>query len=233
MYIKLQNYHKRMTTLNDYTRETLISLRIEQQDHNFMGKSISESRQCSNPKSVSQRRTKLMGIKRYKRTLSKSILCDKQISCSSFENPSLLKKYNDGKKEESPTVKNVCFNLLKLKSMMSLNNIFVSFCCYNNTNKTSATSSTTSQQIQGGKSDSNNIIIRRNESKRRRSRGRRSVVAVIMQLCLFLLSCLSIVSYVESFQSNCPTICTCKWKNGKKKLLHLLLPIFQYFQQHI
>jgi len=220
-----------MTTLNDYTRETLISLRIEHQDHNFMGKSINESRQCSNPKSVNQRKTELMGIKPYKRTLSKSIICDKQIICSSFENPKLLMKYNDGKKEESSTLKNVCFNLLKLKSMMSLNNIFVSFCCYNYTNKTSATSSTTSQQIQGGKSDSNNIIIRRNESKRRRSRGRRSVVAVIMQLCLFLLSCLSIVSYVESFQSNCPTICTCKWKNGKKKFL--LFPIFQYLQQHI
>ena len=140
--------------------------------------------------------------------LSNLIFCDTQIQKRCCEKPNLLMKYTKGKQNNLTTLKNVCFDLLIMKST-NLHNKFVSFCCYNNTNKTSA------NQILRSKCDSNTI-------RRRRSQSR---VVVIMQLCLFLLSCLSIVSYVESFQSNCPSICTCKWKNGKDKLFNIYLCI--------
>ena len=82
-----------MTKFNDYAHENVISLRVENEDHNFMGKSIIESRQCSNPKRAKKQRAELMGIKRYKRALSNSIFCDKQITSNSFESPKLLIKY--------------------------------------------------------------------------------------------------------------------------------------------
>ena len=192
------------------TQDDIILPRIENQDHNFIGNSI-DKMQCScGSNCEDKRRTKIQKSERCKRKLSNSISCDKQIKPPFSERPNLLIKYNEGREKSSLTLRNVCFDLLKLKSI-NLHNKFVSFCCYNNTNNKTRASITTSQHIRGSKSDSNNVRRRR----RRQGIQGRGVVSVIMQLCLFLLSCLSILSYVESFQSNCPTICTCKWKNGK------------------
>ena len=199
-----------MTT--NCTQRTSSDPRVEHQDHNFMGKTTSKgqcfpSEQCEGDEGIkmvgNNGDTKFVPTGK----LSNLTFCDTQIKNRCCENTNLLMKYNK-RKEKKLTLKNVCFDLLKMKGT-NLHNKFVSFCCYNNTNKTSA------NQILRSKCDSNTI-------RRRRSQSR---VVVIMQLCLFLLSCLSIVSYVESFQSNCPTICTCKWKNGKNKVFNTYLCI--------
>ena len=129
----------------------------------------------------------------------------------------LMMKYDKGK-QKSLTVKNVCFNLLKIN--LFLHNKFVSFCCYNNTNKSHHNSNSSSTGW-----EHNETIMKRSNQEVNRKRGSTNLhrgvggssVVVIMQLCLFLLTCLSIISNVESFQS-CPSICTCKWKNGKTTL---------------
>ena len=172
--------------------------------------------------------------------------CDKQINPNPFKK---LKRETENsshipsniKDKSFLTLKNVCFYLLKLRSTITNllllmiinlhNDKFVSFgsCWFNNTNKTSVkvgtttTKSTHQNQIRESKSDSNNIQQQRRRNNKREHRSRGNVGAVIMQLCLFLLSCLSIVSYVESFQSNCPSICTCKWKNGKTYSIFLFI----------
>ena len=235
--------------MNTYNVSEVITpnqLRTEHKDHNFVGKLIPKMPQqcCSIVPCGNKKRIKIMESENDKNSsLSHSnynnYYCDKQINPNSFKTLKLVTEYKSdipsNKKNKSfLTLKNVCFYLLKLKSIITNllllmiinlhNDKFVSFgsCWFNNTNKTSVkvcttTTKTTHQnQIRESKSDSNNIQQqrRRNNKREHRSRGN-NVGAVIMQLCLFLLSCLSIVSYVESFQSNCPSICTCKWKNGK------------------
>ena len=243
------------TTINEATK-TLNVLRIEQKDHNFVGKyNPKMSNQCLNIVPCGMRkRIKIMESESGKNSsLSHSTYnnycCDKQIRPNSYSKPIQTTEDStripSSRKEKTfLTLKNVCFYLLKLKSIITNllllmiinlhNDKFVSFstCWFNNTNKTSvkvATNRTTTKtthqnQIRESKSDSNNIQQQRRRNNKREHRSRRnSVGAVIMQLCLFLLSCLSIVSYVESFQSNCPSICTCKWKNGKTYSIFLFI----------
>ena len=198
-------------------RKTLKTTRIEHQDHNFMGNCVESNKLHSlvgDKKYDDEQRTEIMKSERCERNFARNLtFCDKKIKSYSCEKQSSSLKHNQKETGKNSTLKFVCLDLLKLKSM-NLHNKFVSFCCYNNSNKTSAAAST-SLKIRESKSDSNNMKKRRRSG--RSTERRSSFVAVIMQLCLFLLSCLSIVSYVESFQSNCPTICTCKWKNGKNK----------------
>ena len=248
-----------INSINEDIKNSRI-LRVEHKDHNFVGKYPHKiSQQCCNfmPCGIEtcrmEERIKIKESESGKNSsLGHSIynnyFCDKQIRPNFFSKTNQIKEDSiripsSIKEKTFLTLKNVCFYLLKLKSIITNllllmiinlhNDKFVSFstCWFNNTNKTgvkvaTATTKTTHQnKIRESKSDSNNIQQqkRRNNKREHRSRNGNSVGAVIMQLCLFLLSCLSIVSYVESFQSNCPSICTCKWKNGKIILIILII----------
>ena len=142
-------------------------------------------------------------------------------------------KYNKEGKQKSSKPINVYSNLLKMNNTnyINLNNKFVNrFCYYNNTTVNNRTSSATKLKIRGSKSETR---IRSNNRTFRSQvpRGGRSAVTVIMQLCLFLLSCLSIFSYVESQRPSCPiSICNCKWKNGKNRFCDFIFSHIQFYR---
>ena len=217
---------------------------VERKDHNFMGKtSGGETRYFTTVNrryGIGEENSGDSGDKCSNTTATADVFSKKKNSDLTFcdikakscccENPNFaLMKYNKEGKQKSSKPINVCSNLLKMNNTkyINLNNKFVSsFCCYNDT--TVDRTSATKLQIRGSKSETR---IRSNNRTFRSQvrRGGRSVVTVIMQLCLFLLSCLSIFSYVESMRPSCPiSICNCKWKNGKNDFLNLYFRVYNF-----